>query len=129
MRCLGVQPSIISRHWARIHSFLAGMTVDLSSLDAHEQPSEALKGTWKSYSKTDSSDFLSHPDIDDLSVPEKAKEFCTAGHIPSERLISAFQRIEGQNWEAGRVVKDAPIYFHPLLPGRSSRKCLTGREY
>jgi hypothetical protein len=93
------------------------MTVDLSSLDAHEQPSEELKGTWKAYSRTDHSAFAEHPDIDDLSVTEKAKEFCPAGHIPSEQLIDAFRRIEGENWTPDQVVHDAPIYFHPLLPG------------
>ncbi|KAI0133827.1 alkylated DNA repair protein AlkB [Xylariales sp. AK1849] len=93
------------------------MTVDLSGFDAHEQPPTELKGTWKSYSRTDHADFVNHPDIDDLSIPDKANEFCSAGHIPSERLISAFQRIEGDDWKADHVVKDAPIYFHPLLPG------------
>jgi hypothetical protein len=94
------------------------MTVDLASLDAHEQVSDELRGTWKLYAKADHSKFVDHPDIDDLHVPEKAKEFCSAGHIPSEKLVSAFRSIEGEDWNADQVLEDAPIYFHPLLPGR-----------
>ncbi|ORY61520.1 uncharacterized protein BCR38DRAFT_440469 [Pseudomassariella vexata] len=93
------------------------MTIDLTTLDAHEQPSAELKGTWKAYSKTEYAEFLNHPDIDDLSVPEKAREFSSAGFIPSEKLTSAFKHIEGDAWDEDRVVEDVPVYFHSLLPG------------
>ncbi|KAH8587694.1 hypothetical protein B0O99DRAFT_601454 [Bisporella sp. PMI_857] len=93
------------------------MAIDLTTLDAHEQPSADLKGTWKTYSRTDHSAFLSHPDIDDLSIPEKASEFCSAGHIPSEQLVSAFRHIEGDGWDEEKIVDDAPTLFHPMLPG------------
>lgn len=93
------------------------MTVDLTSLDAHEQPNPELKGAWKTYSRTEHADFVDHLDIDDLSVPEKAKEFQSAGSIPSETLLSAFRSLEGADWQPSSDITDAPIYFHPLLPG------------
>ncbi|KAK8069028.1 hypothetical protein PG994_005644 [Apiospora phragmitis] len=93
------------------------MTVNLTTLDAHEQPNPELKGTWKTYSRTEHADFVDHPDIDDLSVPEKAKEFQSAGSIPSETLLSAFRSLEGDDWQPSSDITDAPIYFHPLLPG------------
>lgn len=93
------------------------MAVALQDLDAHEQPSNELRATWKSYSRTDHSEFVNHPDIDDIHIPEKAAEFQQSGIIPSAKIVSAIQQIEGPNWSANDVVKDAPIYFHPLLPG------------
>ncbi|KAK8018748.1 hypothetical protein PG991_007938 [Apiospora marii] len=93
------------------------MTVNLTTLDAHEQPNPELKGTWKTYSRTEHADFVDHPDIDDLSVPEKLKEFQSAGSIPSETLLSAFRSLEGDDWQPSSDITDAPIYFHPLLPG------------
>lgn len=93
------------------------MALDLTTLDAHEQPSDELRGIWKGYSKTDHAAFVSHPDIDDLSVPEKAKEFRSAGSIPKEKLLEAFGHLEGPDWKADQGLQDAPIYFHPLLPG------------
>jgi hypothetical protein len=93
------------------------MTIDLTTLDAHEQPSDELKGIWKAYSRTEHSEFIEHPDIDDLEIPEKASEFEIAGKIPAERLRAAFQQLEGDSWESNQEVLDAPIYFHPLLPG------------
>jgi hypothetical protein len=94
------------------------MTVDLSSLDAHEQPSDQLKSTWKAYSKLEHRDFVNHADVDDLQVPKKAAEFCSAGTIPSEKIASACKSIEGEAWD-DRPVDDAPIYYHPMLPGKS----------
>ncbi|KAK6846177.1 hypothetical protein PG987_001365 [Apiospora arundinis] len=93
------------------------MTVNLTTLDAHEQPNPELKGTWKTYSRTEHADFINHPDIDDLSVPEKAAEFQSAGSIPSETLLTAFRSLEGDDWQPTSDITDAPIYFHPLLPG------------
>jgi len=93
------------------------MTVNLTTLDAHEQPNPELKGTWKTYSRTEHADFINHPDIDDLSVPEKAAEFQLAGSIPTETLFTAFRSLEGNDWQPSPDITDAPIYFHPLLPG------------
>ncbi|KAK9781462.1 putative Alkylated DNA repair protein AlkB [Seiridium cardinale] len=93
------------------------MTVDLQELDAHEQPSDQLRATWKYYYRTDHGQFANHPDIDDIHVPERAIEFQQSGVIPSEKLISAFRQLEPAGCDSSPVVQDAPIYFHPLLPG------------
>jgi hypothetical protein len=95
------------------------MTVDISSLDAHEQPSHQLKSIWKAYSKTEPRDFANHQDTDDLQVPEKAAQFCTDGSISSDKIASACKSIEGETWD-DRPLEDAPIYFHPMLPGMLS---------
>jgi hypothetical protein len=93
------------------------MAVDIAELDAHEQPSDELKGMWKSYSRADQKDLLQGPDIDDLSSPEKVAEFRVAGSIPADRLNQSFQNLLAGTGAEVRVEEDAPIYFHPLLPG------------
>ncbi|KAI1387934.1 alkylated DNA repair protein AlkB [Hypoxylon trugodes] len=93
------------------------MTLDLTTLDAHEQPSHELKTTWKRYSKTDHADFVNHPDIDELDLTKDQKEFKLAGHIPSERLSNSIKQLMGESWDEKQVVHDVPFYFHPLLPG------------
>lgn len=93
------------------------MTVDLSTLDAHEQPSDHMRAIWKSYSKADDKDLLKSDDIDDLSVPEKLAEFKVAGIIPAEKLLAAFSCVNGNEAPISRPEQDAVIYHHPLLPG------------
>ncbi|KAI1205498.1 alkylated DNA repair protein AlkB [Annulohypoxylon truncatum] len=93
------------------------MTLDLTTLDAHAQPDDELKATWKRYSKTDHADFINHPDIDELDPTKDVGEFQLAGHIPREKLISSFKQLEDANWDETRISQDAPFYFHPLLPG------------
>lgn len=93
------------------------MTVDLTTLDAHEQPSDLMRATWKSYAKADKADLLSGGDIDDLLVPEKAAEFKKSGVIPAEKLQKAFSSLMGDSPSAPQVEDDATILYHPLLPG------------
>ncbi|KAI4594121.1 hypothetical protein KJ359_008663 [Pestalotiopsis sp. 9143b] len=93
------------------------MVTNLHDLDAHEQPSDELRATWKSYYRSDHSIFVNHPDINDIHVPAKAAEFQQCGAIKTEDLITAFGHIEGADWDSSQVKGDAPVYFHPLLPG------------
>ncbi|OTB00879.1 hypothetical protein M426DRAFT_75488 [Hypoxylon sp. CI-4A] len=93
------------------------MTLDLTTLDAHEQPNEELKATWKKYSRTDHKEFINHPDIDELDLINDKGAFKLAGHIPSERLVDSFKQLEGKDWTGEQVIQDAPFYYHPLLPG------------
>ncbi|KAI1638297.1 hypothetical protein F4809DRAFT_601221 [Biscogniauxia mediterranea] len=98
------------------------MTLDLTTLDAHEQPSDELRRLWKNYQRTDHTEFANHPDIDEVVPSEEGGQFQLAGKIPSEKLRSAFQQFEGVDGgvaakDATGELKDAPIYFHPLLPG------------
>ncbi|KAH8903032.1 hypothetical protein BR93DRAFT_885645 [Coniochaeta sp. PMI_546] len=91
------------------------MTVDIASLDAHEQPSDELRAKWKAYSKTEASDLSAH-DIDDLRVPEKAAGFVLAGQIPTDQLKASFNHLSS-DITSGLELRDVPIYYHPLLPG------------
>ncbi|KAI1777158.1 alkylated DNA repair protein AlkB [Hypoxylon cercidicola] len=93
------------------------MTLDLTTLDAHEQPDDELKAIWKRYSRTDHEEFVSHPDIDELDTMKDGSPFKLAGHIPSERLTSSFKQLEGVDWDEKQTFDDAPFYYHPLLPG------------
>lgn len=94
------------------------MTIDLTTIDAHEQPSDELRAQWKKYSRTDHAEFVNHPDIDELDI-DKQGDFQLAGNIPSGKLKDAFQSLHGNIHNAPELAKDAPIYFHPLLPGAS----------
>lgn len=96
------------------------MVTNLHDLDAHEQPSDELRATWKSYYRSDHNIFVNHPDINDIHVPAKAAEFQQCGAIKTEDLITAFEHIEGADWDSSQVKGDAPVYFHPLLPGISN---------
>lgn len=95
------------------------MTVDIKELDAHEQPSDELKAKWKNYSRTEQQDLADNGDIDDLDSQEKIAEFCLAGTIPAERLNASFRHVYPAEATPFQVDKDAPIYYHPLLPGES----------
>ncbi|KAK6956567.1 hypothetical protein Daesc_001845 [Daldinia eschscholtzii] len=75
------------------------MTLDLTTLDAHEQPDEELKATWKRYSRTEHEEFIRHPDIDELDPPNTIGSFKLAGHIPSEKLTASFKQLEGTDWD------------------------------
>lgn len=96
------------------------MTVDLTTLDAHEQPSDHMRAIWKGYSKAEDHLLLTSGDVDDLAIPEKLAEFDRAGSISAEKLHVAFSRLTE---DASSVVHsdlsdhDAVIYRHPLVPG------------
>lgn len=92
------------------------MTADIASLDAHEQPSDELRAKWKAYSKAEQSDIFKGDDIDDLTIPEKAAQFVLAGKIPAEQLRISFNHVE-MDVSSELILEDAPIYYHPLLPG------------
>ncbi|KAI1123266.1 hypothetical protein F5Y10DRAFT_56415 [Nemania abortiva] len=92
------------------------MTLDLTTLDAHEQPSDELKALWKKYYRTDHAEFINHPDIDELDVANPG-DFQHAGSIPSEKLKESFRLLQGDVQNVPEVTEDVPIYFHPLLPG------------
>ncbi|GAB1315636.1 hypothetical protein MFIFM68171_05846 [Madurella fahalii] len=94
------------------------MTVDIKDLDAHEQPSDELRAKWKAFSRTDQEDLLKTKNIDDLQSAESAAEFCLAGTIPVETLNRSFRHLCLDDTPAGlHASKDAPMYYHPLLPG------------
>jgi hypothetical protein len=94
------------------------MTVDIKHLDAHEQPSDELRAKWKTFSRAEAKDLTNSRDIDDLQDPETAAEFCIAGTIPVDTLNRSFRHICPSDAPEFQATKDAPIYYHPLLPGQ-----------
>ncbi|KAL2264627.1 hypothetical protein VTJ83DRAFT_7137 [Remersonia thermophila] len=92
------------------------MTVDITHLDPHEQPSEELRAKWKAFARTEPKDLRSS-DIDDLHDPASAAEFVTAGTIPLATLNRAFGHICPSDAPEYHASSDAAIYYHPLLPG------------
>ncbi|RYC60766.1 hypothetical protein CHU98_g5440 [Xylaria longipes] len=92
------------------------MTIDLTTLDAHEQPSDELRTLWKAYSRTDHAAFAKHPDIDELDVSDRGG-FQIVDHIPGEKLKESFQLLQGGVETSPELTVDVPIYSHPLLPG------------
>lgn len=105
------------------------MTVDLTTLDAHEQPSDHLRKIWKGYSRADGAAILSGGDIDDLSVPEKLAAFQQAGRIPAEKVRTALSRLAADDPSIAEVKEDAAIYHHPLIPGESDVFNGNGRTF
>lgn len=91
--------------------------MDLTTLDAHEQPSDHLRKIWKGYSRADGTAILSGGEVDDLSVPEKLAEFRQAGSIPAEKIRSALSHLAEDDPSIAEVKQDAAVYHHPLIPG------------
>jgi len=93
------------------------MSLAITELDAHEQPSDALRAEWKSFAKADQKD-LDYSKIDDIHDAEKIGQFCVAGVIPAEQVNRAFDSLYGDGGASQHHVQDdAPIYYHPLVPG------------
>ncbi|POR34006.1 Alpha-ketoglutarate-dependent dioxygenase abh1 [Tolypocladium paradoxum] len=91
------------------------MTVNLSELDAHEQPSDELRAEWKHFSRLKPQVLLQDSRIDDPRLAPEESGFHTAGAVAREQIAEAFSHLDP---EYGTQAKDdAPILFHPLLPG------------
>src|SRR5687768_15839739 len=96
------------------------MTVDVADLDAHEPPSDELRGHWKAFAKADQKELLSSSAIDDPRPDVNASEFCVAGTISSETLARAISLIRPEPAPKASSYTDRPILYHPILPGWSS---------
>jgi len=114
---LSIRLSAILSRLRTTFSTIARMAAGVAFLDAHEQPSDELRGAWKTLSRADPGVLIHGHEIDDLSSPERAAEFCLAGSIPSKTLREAFHDFTGDDLPGPQVADDAPIYHHPLLPG------------
>lgn len=91
--------------------------MDLTTLDAHEQPSDHLRAIWKGFAKTDNAHLLKSNNIDDLLKPEKAAEFQKAGTIPAEKIRTAFSHLDADDPSIPQVEEDIDVLHHPLIPG------------
>ncbi|KAL7785895.1 hypothetical protein V8C37DRAFT_393375 [Trichoderma ceciliae] len=93
------------------------MTPSALDLDAHEQPSEQMKAEWKHFSRLDQSILLQDTPLDDPRLPLEESGFCLAGHIPRSQISLAFSHLGPEFAAEGAGGDDAPILYHPLLPG------------
>ncbi|CAK7198042.1 hypothetical protein SEUCBS139899_000700 [Sporothrix eucalyptigena] len=119
------------------------MTADITSLDAHEQPSEYLRSKWKVYSKAAPGDIAASGDIDEIEVTaeestnggdgkgKRRDTFQPVSTLSGERIKTAFAEfladksvvdgdvVEGHENDdtSTETAADIPIYAHPLLPG------------
>ena len=96
------------------------MTHDLTELDAHEQPSDRLRAIWKAISKSDQDELLRGPDVDDPRSPEFLARLQRAGSIPAASIADSFSHVADRPSPESEV-QDAPIYYHPMLPGNPLR--------
>ncbi|PTB65621.1 hypothetical protein BBK36DRAFT_163551 [Trichoderma citrinoviride] len=88
-------------------------------LDAHEQPSDQMKAEWKHFARLDQAALLRGeiPLDDPRRLPLEETEFRLSGHIPREQIAEAFAHLGPEYVDEGREDGDAPILYHPLLPG------------
>lgn len=91
------------------------MTIALSDLDAHEQPSPELRAEWKAFTRLEPKALLEDPRIDDPRADPSTCGFVTAGTISNSQLSAAFQHIGVT--DAPLKEDGAPVICHPLLPG------------
>lgn len=104
--------------------------VDITELDAHEQPSAQLKAIWKSISRTDQKELLNGDTLDDIQSPKKLSDFVLAGQVSAAQLEAAFRHVLPDSSEDAPL-RDVPIYVHHLIPGPfggstcDARWCLT----
>lgn len=89
-----------------------------ADLDAHEQPSEQMKAEWKHFSRLDQDVLLQQTPLDDPRRPLEESGFHLAGHIPRSQISQAFSHLRPDF--AAEAGDDAPIIYHPLLPGMLS---------
>ncbi|KAL7800897.1 hypothetical protein V8C43DRAFT_179575 [Trichoderma afarasin] len=86
-------------------------------LDAHEQPSDQMKAEWKYFSRLDQNVLLKETPLDDPRLPIEESGFCLSGHIPRAQISEAFSHLGPEFAKEGAEDGDAPILYHPLLPG------------
>ncbi|KLU88192.1 oxidoreductase [Magnaporthiopsis poae ATCC 64411] len=85
------------------------MTINLTDLDAHEQPSDRMRAIWKSYARAEPADIVASGDVDD-----DLASFILSAKLPAQTLTEGFRHLDPT---AAPVADDSPVYHHPLLPG------------
>ncbi|ERS96216.1 oxidoreductase, 2OG-Fe(II) oxygenase family [Sporothrix schenckii 1099-18] len=112
------------------------MTIDITSLDAHEQPSEYLRSKWKMYAKSTVAAIEASKDIDEIPAGDEGAQggrpsFRPVSTLPATRIKAAFAAFladkspvdgdledeEEEDGKNGESNADYPVYAHPLLPG------------
>lgn len=85
-------------------------------LDAHEQPSAELRARWKAIVKLTPTELAEYTAIDDPRAPMPESGFREADPKTQRQLQTALSSLAPKL--AGLAVKDSPVVYHPLLPGR-----------
>ncbi|KAH6887536.1 hypothetical protein B0T10DRAFT_489906 [Thelonectria olida] len=91
------------------------MTVSLTELDAHEQPSDHMRAEWKGISRKEPSELVNDPRIDDPRAPLEQSGFVPFSSLPKEQVASSFAQLGPEYVKYAEA--DVPIIHHPLLPG------------
>lgn len=94
---------------------VTNMSPDLTELDAHEQPSDEMRAEWKRFSRQDPRSFLTDDRVDDPRAPPDLAGFRSAGTLTQSQLAASFTHLDPEL--ASQAESDAPILYHPLLPG------------
>jgi hypothetical protein len=91
------------------------MTVNLTELDAHEQPSDRMRAQWKEFSRKEPSEIIDNAQIDDPRAPLEQSGFVLFSSLPKEQVASSFAQLGPEYVKYAE--RDAPVIHHPLLPG------------
>jgi hypothetical protein len=101
------------------------MAPSLTEIDAHEQPSEAMRAVWKGVSRTEAEHIAENLVVDDPR--EQVAQFRISGTIPRDRIAKAYKELSS---ELGSLeIQDAFIYHHPILPGGCIISCFCPSLY
>jgi hypothetical protein len=97
------------------------MTINLSDIDAHEQPSASLKNEFKKISQLKEADIpkdLRLLDSRDASPSAgfTSSEFTRCGTISKEQIQEAQSHLGATHLQD--AISDVPIFHHQLLPGK-----------
>ncbi|PKS11424.1 hypothetical protein jhhlp_003187 [Lomentospora prolificans] len=87
--------------------------MNLTELDAHEQPAEWLKSIWKGFSKTEHGELDKSPLITDPRSPDHLPRLRQTGSITGAQVSKAYSHLDLPSQDR----PDVPIYQHPLVPG------------
>ncbi|KEY64131.1 hypothetical protein S7711_07476 [Stachybotrys chartarum IBT 7711] len=91
------------------------MAVNLGDLDAHEQPTDAMRSEWKSFVRLERDDLVDNHRIDDPRAPQDRNVFNVAGHIPRCQISKAFAELGPEYADVAE--RDCQILHHPIMPG------------
>lgn len=91
------------------------MTVNLTELDAHEQPSDQMRAQWKAFSRKEPSELIEDPFVDDPRAPLEKSGFVAYSSLPKEQVARSFAELGPEYVKYAE--RDATIIHHPLLPG------------
>lgn len=99
------------------------MAVDLTDLDAHQQPSDEMRAEWKSFSRQDPLSVLQDPRIDDPRAPLEVSGFRVVKSLPQAQLAKSFAHLDPEL--SSYAEGDCSVIHHPLIPGGSFYKART----